>query len=76
MNWFDIPEPTDLISLAGQARREKAALNEMFDRYFTVRWKQTLDLTFASRSVRSGGADRTAPASRQYALATTVGPVV
>ena len=47
LNWFDIPEPTDLISLAGQARREKAALNEMFDRYFTVRWKQTLDLTFA-----------------------------
>ena len=47
LNWFDIPEPADLISLAGQARREKAALNEMFDRYFTVRWKCTFDLTFA-----------------------------
>jgi len=47
LNWFDIPEPADLISLAGQARRETAALNEMFDCYLTVRWKQTLDLTFA-----------------------------
>ena len=33
--------------LPGQARREKAALNLMFDRYLTARWKQTVDLTFA-----------------------------
>ena len=47
LNWFDIPEPADLIPLAGQARREKAALNVMLDRYLTARWKRTFDLTFA-----------------------------
>jgi hypothetical protein len=33
--------------LPGQARRERAALNVMFDRYLTARWKRTFDLTFA-----------------------------
>ena len=51
LNWYETHKKykkgTDGVPLAGQARREKAALNEMFDRYFTVRWKQTLDLTFA-----------------------------
>ena len=35
------------VPVAGQARREKAALNEMFDRYLTAHWKRTFDLTFA-----------------------------
>ena len=43
MCWFDIPATPR----AGQARREKAALNEMFDRYLTALWKRTFDLTFA-----------------------------
>ena len=50
LDWFDIDKykrGPDGMPLPGQARREKAALNVMFDRYLTARWKQTVDLTFA-----------------------------
>ena len=51
LNWYETHKKykkgTDGVPLAGQARREKAALNEMFDRYLAARWKQTVDLTFA-----------------------------
>ena len=50
LDWFDIDKykrGADGMPLPGQARREKAALNVIFDRYLTVRWKQTIDLTFA-----------------------------
>ena len=50
LDWFDIDKykrGPDGMPLPGQARREKGALNVMFDRYLTARWKQTVDLTFA-----------------------------
>ena len=50
LDWFDIDKykrGPDGMPLPGQARREKVALNEMFDRYLTARWKRTFDLTFA-----------------------------
>mmetsp|Transcript_1952 Transcript_1952/g.5781 ORF Transcript_1952/g.5781 Transcript_1952/m.5781 type:complete len:126 (-) Transcript_1952:50-427(-) len=50
LDWFDIDKykrGPDGMPLPGQARREKAALNLMFDRHLTARWKQTVDLTFA-----------------------------
>lgn len=50
LDWFDIDKykrGPDGMPLPGQARRERAALNVMFDRYLTARWKQTVDLTFA-----------------------------
>ena len=51
LNWYETNKKykkgTDGVPLAGQARREKAALNEMFDRYLAARWKRIVDLTFA-----------------------------
>ena len=49
-DWFDTDnykQAADGMPLPGQARRERAALNVMFDRYLTARWKRTFDLTFA-----------------------------
>ena len=49
-DWFDTDDyeqAADGMPLPGQARRERAALNVMFDGYLTARWKRTFGLTFA-----------------------------